>query len=205
MVDKAIRGADLDGDGIYDKTGLLDQLGEISDQKKEEILSLITSANWDSQESLLGLQLDLEKLGYDQSTAQTFTKLLGDVSFASSGLEITVKSFDDLWKATEKINDSMKKLTQLQWEYNRENTSGNVYGSYIREFKRLYGDIEPFYVKNAELLEDEVIEGLSCLMETTIDMKRFYEYKELTMKLCREIANLKLRDEIRTSNEDCCI
>lgn len=105
----------------------------------------------------------------------------------------------------ENQDNCKQSIKDLQWEYNRENTSGNVYGSYIREFKRLYGDIEPFYVENAELLEDEVIEGLSCLMETTIDMKRFYEYKELAMKLCREIANLRLRDEIRTSNEDCCI
>ena len=42
-------------------------------------------------------------------------------------------------------------------------------------------------------------------METTIDMKRFYDYKELALKLCREIAYLKLRDEIKTTNENCCV
>jgi hypothetical protein len=74
VIDAAIRGKDDDGDGVYDGTGLLDQLGEISDEKKEEILSLISSANWENQESLLGLQLDLEKLGYDPNTAQNFIK-----------------------------------------------------------------------------------------------------------------------------------
>jgi organic radical activating enzyme len=104
----------------------------------------------------------------------------------------------------ENQDNCKQSIKDLQLEYNKQNTCNNVYGSYIREFKRLYGDIEPFYIENAELLEDEVIDGLSYLMETTIDMKRFYEYKELALKLCREIAYLVLRDEIKTIKEFCC-
>ena len=105
----------------------------------------------------------------------------------------------------ENQDNCKQSLKDLQWEYHKNNTPNTIFSSYVCEFKRLYGDIEPFYVSNVEKIEDEIIEGLSYLMETTIDMKRFYDYKELALKLCREIAYLKLRDEIKTTNEDCCV
>lgn len=105
----------------------------------------------------------------------------------------------------ENQDNCKQSVKDFQLEYFRCNTPESVYGSYIREFKRLYGDNkDPFCVLYAEKLEDEVVEGLAYLMETTISMKRFYEFKDLALKLCREIAYLKVRDDIRTTDEDCC-
>ena len=53
-------------------------------------------------------------------------------------------------------------------------------------------------------MEEEVVNGLAYLMETTSDMKRFYIYKDMAMKLCSEIAHAKVKENIKTT-DDCII
>lgn len=91
-----------------------------SDEQKSSIQSRINMADWSNLESLLALQLDLElQYGYTTEQAKAYTSTLAEAAYATSKLDLTVQAFGDLWKATEKINQSMTRLTQFQWEYQR--------------------------------------------------------------------------------------
>lgn len=98
-------------------------------EDKQAIQSRINMTDWTNQEELLSLQLDLQyEYGYTAEEAQAYTATLGEAAYATSKLATTVRAFGDLWKATEKINQSMTRLTQLQWEYDQalESGAGNI-------------------------------------------------------------------------------
>lgn len=91
-----------------------------TDYEKQQIQSRINMTDWSNQESLLGLQIALEhQYGFTAEEAEAYVTALGEAAFATSGLTTTVKVFGDLWKATEKVNQSMERLTALQWKYEK--------------------------------------------------------------------------------------
>ena len=97
------------------------------DDEKRSIQERINATDWTSTESLLALQIDLEQqYGYTTEQAKAYVGSLGDAAFATSNLETTVRTFGELWKATEKINQSMERLTALQWKYNKALESGGA-------------------------------------------------------------------------------
>lgn len=97
-----------------------------NEDKKQEIQSRINVTDWSNQESLLSLQLDLEKqYGYTRDEAQSYIEVLSQAAYATSSLTTTVEVFGEVWKASEKINQSMVKLTHLQWEYNKALTENS--------------------------------------------------------------------------------
>jgi hypothetical protein len=101
-------------------TQLMTGMGEVEldDEKRQEIQRRINMTDWTNMEDLLALQIDLEQqYGFSNKAAANYIQTLGDAAYATSSLVTTVETFGDLWKATEKINQSMRKLTQLQWEY----------------------------------------------------------------------------------------
>lgn len=100
-----------------------------TNKEKQEIQSRINMTDWANQEQLLALQIDLEQqYGYTTKQAEEYVNQLGIAAYATSGLSTTVKIFGELWKATEKINQSLTRLTKLQWEYDRaiEGKGGDV-------------------------------------------------------------------------------
>lgn len=120
-------GGEINRQSILDATDQL--LQGKNEDKQREIQSRINMADWSSLESLLALQLDLQyEYGYSEIAAKAYVDALGAASYATSSLTATVKTFGDLWKATEKINQSMTRLTNLQWEYDQalKNGGGNI-------------------------------------------------------------------------------
>ena len=100
-----------------------------NDQERTEMSQMINATDWSNQEALLGLQLDLEKqFGLTEEEASTFVTTLGDASYAVSNLSTTVQAYGELWKATEKVNQSVERLTSLQWKYDKaiKNNSDNI-------------------------------------------------------------------------------
>lgn len=89
-------------------------------EEKQAIQSRINMTDWSNLESLLALQIDLEQqYGFTTEEAKAYIETLGKAAFATSGLDATIKTFGEFWKSTERINQSMTRLTKLQWEYNR--------------------------------------------------------------------------------------
>lgn len=98
-----------------------------NDDEKRAIQSRINATDWTNTESLLALQIDLEQqYGFTTEQAKTYIDSLGEAAYATSSLETTVRAFGDLWKATEKINQSMERLTALQWKYNKALEAGGA-------------------------------------------------------------------------------
>ena len=101
----------------------------LTEDLKRELQNRINMTDWTSLESLLALQIDLEQqYGFLEEEAKEYVDTLASSAFATSKLVTTIEVFGNLWKATEKINQSMQRLTQLQWEYNRaiNDSTGNI-------------------------------------------------------------------------------
>ena len=110
---------------IQEATDALMAKEDLKEEDKQAIQSRINMTDWSSEEELLSLQLDLQyEYGYTAEEAKNYINTLGEAAYATSKLATTVKTFGELWKATEKINQSMTRLSQLQWEYNEALESG---------------------------------------------------------------------------------
>ena len=125
--------------GAYENTPYTQN--QFDDETRREIQSRINMTDWSSIESLLALQLDLElEYGISTEAAKDYTQSIGKASYATSRLATTLDVYGELWKATERINQSLERLAQLQWEYNRalESGGGNieeVLASMVEEYK----------------------------------------------------------------------
>ena len=166
---------DAAGDVIY-KTG--DEAGALTDDQREAIQSRINMTDWTNQEQLLALQIELEQeYGFTEEAAKNYVKVLGDAAFATSALTTTVEVFGDFWKATEKINQSMQRLTALQWEYDRalksgEGSIGNLVNEMLDEYKTQATEYENAYNASTEDLAKIYAQGG---LNYKIDLRDFVE------------------------------
>lgn len=129
-----------------------------TDEEKRAIQNRINATDWSSLESLIGLQIDLEQqYGYTAEQAKEYTESLAELAYASSTWAATVETFGDLWKATEKINQSMTKLTRLQWEYNNALEAGsNNISSLIDDMLNEYKEQADNYQKAYEASNNDI-------------------------------------------------
>ena len=92
----------------------------LTENTMSSALTLIKDADWSNLESLLALEIKLQnELGFTEEQTRELTTSLANAAFATSNLLTTVDVFGDAWKATEKLNQSLKRMAVLQWEYNR--------------------------------------------------------------------------------------
>lgn len=163
------------GDVIY-KTG--DEAGVLTDDQREAIQSRINMTDWTNQEQLLALQIELEQeYGFTEEAAKNYIEVLGDAAFATSALITTVEVFGDFWKATEKINQSMQRLTALQWEYDRalkngEGNISNLVNEILDEYKTQAIEYENAYNASTEDLAKIYAQGG---LNYKIDLRDFVE------------------------------
>lgn len=166
---------DATGDVTY-KTG--DEVGALTDDQREAIQSRIDMADWTNQEQLLALQIELEQeYGFTEEVAKNYIEVLGDAAFATSALTTTVEVFGDFWKATEKVNQSMQRLTALQWEYDRalkngDGNIGNLVNKMLGEYKAQATEYENAYNASTEDLAKIYAQGG---LNYKIDLRDFVE------------------------------
>lgn len=106
----------------------------------------------------------------------------------------------------ENQDNCKQSIKDFQWHYCKQHSEDCYHRSYVFSFMNKYNMDERsiFQDLNVYSMEEEVVNGLAYLMETTYDMKRFYIYKDMAMKLCREIAHAKVKENIKTT-DDCII
>ena len=160
--------------------------GIADDDTKREIQDLINRTDWTNLEELLALQIELEQqYGYSYETAQNYIQVLGDAAYATSGLSTTVKTFGKLWKATEKINQSLSRLTQLEWEYERalEGRDGeiqNLVPKMLNEYDLQAAEYQKAYeASNDDIAKIYAQGGL----DYKIDLRKFVELSEYGIKV----------------------
>ena len=106
----------------------------------------------------------------------------------------------------ENQDNCKQSVKDFQWHYCKQHNEKCYHHSYVFSFmnKHMIEDNDIFQDLNVYSKENEVISGLCYLMETTSNMKRFYLYKDMAMKLCLEIAHAKVKENIKTT-DDCII
>ena len=105
----------------------MEQHRSLTKEQQSEILSLVTATDFTSKEALSSLQVELaEAIGLPTSETESFIQKLQQLTNAQSKLGSVVDTYGDLFKATNKVNDATRKLTQLQWEYSRAITQNNA-------------------------------------------------------------------------------
>ena len=126
---------------IQEKTDAL--LAKRSDEEeKQSIQNRINATDWTNLEELLALQIDLQlEYGYTAEEAEAYVKELGKAAFATSNLNTSVRTFGELWKATERINQTLIELNDLQWKYNRAlQGQGSIISELVSEMLEKYKD-----------------------------------------------------------------
>lgn len=163
--------------------------------QRQQIQSRINMTDWSNQEQLLALQIDLQQqYGFSADEAKEYVDVLGKAAYATSGLTTTVRVFGELWKATEKINQSIKRLTKLQWEYDRalEGKGGNIeslVGSMLSEYRLQAQQYQTAYgASNDDLAKIYAQGGLNY----KVDLREFVQLGTDGVK----VDNIKLQDAI---------
>jgi ABC-type transporter Mla subunit MlaD len=188
------------------------------DATKAEITALINGIDWTNTEKLLYLQQELElKYGYSTEAAKKFTQTIEIAAFATSSLTTTVEVFGELWRATERINQSVERMTQLQWEYDRAlKNGGDVSGltqkmldeyqlqaqNYATAYEASNTDISKIYAQGALNYGVDLTEAVKLGdYGVEVDESRLQEFID-TGRISQEDADKwlkQLQDQYKTS------
>lgn len=119
----------------------------------------------------------------------------------------------DLWLDTEAFiadisfenqDNIAQSVKDFQREYITEHTPDLAdYDSYTSAYMYVTGE-SPVTEEHPYEVEREVVDGLASLMQMTPDMRRFYVYKDIAVKLCERIARFHPKDGVKTNAEDSC-
>jgi hypothetical protein len=183
-----------------------------------EITALINGIDWTNSERLLYLQQELElKYGYSAKEAEKLTQAIEIAAFATSNLTTTVEVFGELWRATERINQSVERMTQLQWEYDRAlKNGGDVSGltqkmldeyqlqaqNYATAYEASNTDISKIYAQGALNYGVDLTEAVKLGdYGVEVDESRLQEFID-TGRISQEDADKwlkQLQDQYKTS------
>lgn len=101
------------------KTATKNLLSRQSTELQQEIQALINATDWTNLESLKALQIELQNsYGYSEKEASNYIKTLGDAAYATSSLTTTIGAFGEFYQANQKVEDSLRRISDLQREYN---------------------------------------------------------------------------------------
>ena len=180
---------------VQKATDTLLGIGNKTDDEKQAIQSRINMTDWSSVEDLLALQIDLEQqYGYTEEQAKTYINALGTAAYATSKFSTAVKTFGDFWKATEKINQSMQRLTNLQWEYNRalekgEGDISDLVNSMLSEYSIQATEYKNSYDAATDNLAKTIAQGGT---EYGTDLTKFVQFGENGV----EVDSSRLQDAV---------
>lgn len=128
---------------------------------------------------------------------QESQKFLSEISFENQdNITLNLSLFQK-----EYIKNHVNKFTQTMLD--------DGFVSYAAYYSYLFRDEETHNPFNStdifgRKLEKEIF-LLTELMSTTLELSRFYLYKQMSIKLCREMAHLPIKEDVKTTDlEYCC-
>lgn len=133
------------------KTATEDLLKRKSEEQQQEIQALINATDWTNLESLKALQIELQSTyGYSREEAEAYIKTLGEAAYATSNLYTTVEAFGEFYQANQRVEDSLRRISELQQEYNNALEDGQVItekmlSSMAQEYSNLANNYEERY------------------------------------------------------------
>lgn len=148
--------------------------GIIDPDKQSEIQNRIHITDWTNLEELLKLQIDLtETYGISRKAAIEYTTALAEASYATSSMETTILEFGKFYQVNQKVQASLKKISDLQWEYNRALESGTgsvrqLIEDQLAEYKILQKGYEDRYKASSD--------NLQKILGQSMDVTRFGGY-----------------------------
>ena len=96
-----------------------------TEETAAEITALLNGIDWTNQEDLLKFQTILyEKYGLSREKTEELITTMGDAAKATSSLTTVIETFGALYQSTQKIESATRKLSDLQWDYERLLKSG---------------------------------------------------------------------------------
>lgn len=148
--------------------------GVIDPDKQQELQNRINMTDWTNLEELLKLQIDLtENYGISREAAKEYTTALAEASYATSSMETTILEFGEFYQVNQKVQTSLKKISDLQWEYNRALESGagsvrQLIQDQLAEYKILQKGYEDRYKASSI--------NLQKILGQSMDVTRFGGY-----------------------------
>jgi uncharacterized phage infection (PIP) family protein YhgE len=82
-----------------------------------------------------------------EEEAKNYVNVLGTAAYATSSLTTSLEKYGQVWQSTEKISQSMSRITNLQREYNRaldesSDTVQNAIQSMLNEYSTMASEYE---------------------------------------------------------------
>ena len=166
------------------KTKTENLLSRHSEELQQEIQTLINATDWANLESLKGLQIELQNsYGYSEEEASNYVKTLGKAAYATSSLTTTIETFGEFYQANQKVEDSLRRISDLQREYNNALEDGKeitteMLQAQAAEYRKLAQGYEERYTASTTNLEKIGAQGYDKTQFGTYNLWDYVSVRE---------------------------
>ena len=176
---------DAEGNYLRDEEGnILEEYNDkFTKEQRQEIQNRIDTTDWTNLEQLELLQLDLvQNYGMELEVVQEYIKEVKDAAHATSKLATTIEVYGKLYQANQKVEQSLRKISELQWEYNEALKAGGDATRILSEQLDEYKNASEGYAESYNASTENLQKILGQMYDKTrfggYDLSQFLSVRE---------------------------